>query len=410
MVSDVQSAPDGDAGLTFPFARLNASHRPDHAAGSSADDQPAVGEPQGCDAGLRAPDSGPKGRIDGWNKYPPNQGIPDLNLAIVEWLGRRYRLPKGLLDPAQHVDPDRGQQGRRLHHRHRGDASAEGGRQSRSWRCPNPFYQAYLGGAVLSGARAIAGQCQCRDGLLARLPEHRRCDVGPDGGGLSLLARQSARREIASLDYLQKLIAKCRQHDTVAGRSTSAMPKSTRRRRRSAASRPRWRWMRPGPRIRSATLPVFHSLSKRSNAAGLRSGFMAGDPRLVAMLLRWRTYGGPQIPFAIQKASAALWREETHPLETREWYRKNFRVAEQILHNRFGYFTPGGGFFLWLDVGDGEEATRRCGARRTSRCCPAARSAARPMASTRPTDISAVALVHDEKTTREAMTRLATVL
>ena len=80
---------------------------------------------------------------------------------------------------------------------------------------------------------------------------------------------------------------------------------------------------------------------------------------IVAMVLRWRTYGGPQIPFAVQKASAALWREETHPLVTREWYRKNFKVAEQILHNRFGYYTPGGGFFLWLDVGDGEEATRR---------------------------------------------------
>ena len=104
---------------------------------------------------------------------------------------------------------------------------------------------------------------------------------------------------------------------------------------------------------------VFHSLSKRSNAAGIRSGFMAGDPRLVAMLLRWKTYGGAQIPLAIQKASAALWREETHPVATRAWYARNFRVAEQILHNRFGYFTPGGGFFLWLDVGDGEAATRR---------------------------------------------------
>ena len=136
-------------------------------------------------------------------------------------------------------------------------------------------------------------------------------------------------------------------------------------------------------------LAVFHSLSKRSNAAGLRSGFMAGDPRLVAMMLRWRTYGGPQIPFAVQKASAALWREETHPLETREWYRKNFRVAEQILHNRFGYYTPGGGFFLWLDVGDGEEATRRLWGEAHSRCCRAPMSAARPTASTPPTATSA---------------------
>ena len=88
-------------------------------------------------------------------------------------------------------------------------------------------------------------------------------------------------------------------------------------------------------------LGTFHSigvkiLRNHAELAGLRSGFMAGDPRLVAMVLRWRSYGGPQIPFAVQKASAALWREETHPIQTREWYVKNFRIAEQILHNRYG--------------------------------------------------------------------------
>ena len=159
---------------------------------------------------------------------------------------------------------------------------------------------------------------------------------------------------IAGLDYLQKLIAKCRQHDAVlavdecyAEIYTGEAP--------VGGLEAALAMDETGGKDPFRNVAVFHSLSKRSNAAGLRSGFMAGDPRLVAMLLRWRTYGGPQIPFAVQKASAALWREETHPLETREWYRKNFRVAEQILHNRFGYYTPGGGFFLWLDVGDGED-------------------------------------------------------
>jgi N-succinyldiaminopimelate aminotransferase len=157
-------------------------------------------------------------------------------------------------------------------------------------------------------------------------------------------------------------------------------------------------------------LAVFHSLSKRSNAAGLRSGFMAGDPRLVAMTLRWRTYGGPQIPFAVQKASAALWREETHPLQTREWYAKNFRVAEQILHNRFGYYTPGGGFFLWLDVGDGEEATRRLWGEAHVKVLPGAYVCRETAGINTAERYIRVALVHDEKTTREAMTRLASVL
>jgi aspartate/methionine/tyrosine aminotransferase len=157
-------------------------------------------------------------------------------------------------------------------------------------------------------------------------------------------------------------------------------------------------------------LAVFHSLSKRSNAAGLRSGFMAGDPRLVAMTLRWRTYGGPQIPFAVQKASAALWREETHPIQTREWYTKNFRVAEQILHNRFGYYTPGGGFFLWLDVGDGEEATRKLWGEAHVKVLPGAYVCRETNGINTAERYIRVALVHDEKTTREAMTRLASVL
>jgi aspartate/methionine/tyrosine aminotransferase len=105
-----------------------------------------------------------------------------------------------------------------------------------------------------------------------------------------------------------------------------------------------------------------------------------------------------------------LWREETHPLETREWYRKNFRVAEQILHNRFGYFTPGGGFFLWLDVGDGEEATRRLWGEAHLKVLPGGYVCRETDGVNTADRYIRVALVHDEKTTREAMTRLAAVL
>ena len=157
-------------------------------------------------------------------------------------------------------------------------------------------------------------------------------------------------------------------------------------------------------------LTVFHSLSKRSNAAGLRSGFVAGDPKLVAMVLRWRTYGGPQIPIAVQKASVALWNEETHPIQTRDWYRRNFKVAEQILHNRFGYYTPGGGFFLWLDVGNGEEATRKLWRDAHVKVLPGAYACRETDGVNTAERYIRVALVHDEKTTREGLQRLAQVL
>jgi aspartate/methionine/tyrosine aminotransferase len=215
---------------------------------------------------------------------------------------------------------------------------------------------------------------------------------------------------IASKEYLQKLLRLCRKHDAVlavdecyAEIYTGAPP--------TGALEAALAMDETGGKDPFANLAVFHSLSKRSNAAGLRSGFVAGDPKIVAMVLRWRTYGGPQIPFGVQKASAALWREETHPPVTREWYRKNFRVAEQILHNRFGYYTPGGGFFLWLDVGDGEAATRKLWGEAHLKVLPGSYVYRAEDGKANAADrYIRVALVHDEKTTREALTRLGQVL
>jgi aspartate/methionine/tyrosine aminotransferase len=155
---------------------------------------------------------------------------------------------------------------------------------------------------------------------------------------------------------------------------------------------------------------VFHSLSKRSSAAGLRSGFVAGDPRIVQMMIRWKTYGGTQIPLAIQSASTALWNEDPHAQGTRAFYRRNFEVAQSILHNRFRYFTPAGGFFLWLDVGDGEAATRKLWQQAHVKVLPGGYLAHGTGDQNPARSYIRVALVHDEATTREALGRLAQVL
>src|SRR5262249_11774285 len=106
-------------------------------------------------------------------------------------------------------------------------------------------------------------------------------------------------------------------------------------------------------------LLVFHSLSKRSSAAGLRSGFVARDAQLIAGYTRLRSYGGTQVPLPIQHAAAALWRDEAHVLENRALYRRKIDAAEAALEGRFGFYRPAGGFFLWLAVGDGVAATER---------------------------------------------------
>ena len=88
------------------------------------------------------------------------------------------------------------------------------------------------------------------------------------------------------------------------------------------------------------------------------------------------------MPLPIQAAAAALWRDEAHVEENRARYRRKFDIAEAAIVGRFGFYRPQGGFFLWLDVGDGEAAACGFGARRRSGCCPAAIRRAAPMVAT----------------------------
>jgi aspartate/methionine/tyrosine aminotransferase len=106
-------------------------------------------------------------------------------------------------------------------------------------------------------------------------------------------------------------------------------------------------------------LLTFHSLSKRSGLPGLRSGIVAGDPALMTKFRAFRNYAGPQVPRPILAASAAAWRDEDHVEAGRETYRAKLRLAQSRLGNRAGFRLPDGGFFLWLDVGDGETTALR---------------------------------------------------
>jgi aspartate/methionine/tyrosine aminotransferase len=90
----------------------------------------------------------------------------------------------------------------------------------------------------------------------------------------------------------------------------------------------------------------------------LRSGFVAGDPNLMRRLKMLRNYAGASPPPPILAASAALWRDEAHVEANRALYRRKFDVADQIMSGRLGYYRPDGAFYLWLDVGDGEEACK----------------------------------------------------
>ncbi len=95
---------------------------------------------------------------------------------------------------------------------------------------------------------------------------------------------------------------------------------------------------------------VFHSLSKRSNAPGLRSGFVAGDARLIGEFLRYRTYHGCAMPPATQAASTRAWRDEAHVVDNRALYREKFSAVLDILRPVIEVSAPAGGFYLWPET------------------------------------------------------------
>ena len=107
-----------------------------------------------------------------------------------------------------------------------------------------------------------------------------------------------------------------------------------------------------------APVMVFHSLSKRSNLPGLRSGFVAGGKSVMARFHKLRMVAGPQSPLPVQNAAALAWGDDAHVHENRTAYRAKLDVAEQVFGSSYGFYRPQGGFFLWLKVGDGERATQ----------------------------------------------------
>jgi N-succinyldiaminopimelate aminotransferase len=156
---------------------------------------------------------------------------------------------------------------------------------------------------------------------------------------------------------------------------------------------------------------VFNSLSKRSSAPGLRAGFVAGDPDYIKRYVRLRDYSGAPPPLPLSAAAEALWRDEAHVVENRELYRRKFDIADEILAGRFGYYRPDGGFYLWLDVGDGEDAAVRLWRDAAVRVIPGVYLAKRDSAGVNPgAGYIRCALVHDLNTTRAALERMKGVL
>jgi aspartate/methionine/tyrosine aminotransferase len=161
-------------------------------------------------------------------------------------------------------------------------------------------------------------------------------------------------------------------------------------------------------------LLAFHSLSKRSSAPGLRSGFVFGPENLIGPLTRFRNTSAPQVPIPVLEASAAAWNDEAHVEKNRALYRERFAIARRLLGNQKGFRVPPGSFYLWLDVGDGAAFAKALWGRYGVRVMPGAYMGVEEI----PGDPTSnpghpyvrIALVHDSLTIEAALQRVAEFL
>jgi aspartate/methionine/tyrosine aminotransferase len=360
----------------------------------------SVGEPQHAPPALLAETVAANAHL--WNRYPPIVGTPEFRAACADWLARRFRLPAGMVGPDQVLALAGTKEGLFL----AGIASVpetKGGRRPIAL-LPNPYYAVYAGAAALSGAEIRYLEATPATGFLPDLdaiPE----EVLERTAVMYLCSPANPQGAVASLDYLKSAVGLARAYDFVLvcdecySEIYDRVPPAGALEACAAL----------GGSVDNVL--VFHSLSKRSSAAGLRSGFTAGDPRLTEAFGRLRSYGGAQVPLPLQAAATALWREEAHVEENRARYREKFDVAEEILGRSFGFYRPAGGFFLWLDVGDGEEAARTLWREAAVRVLPGRYLAHGEEGETNPgARFIRVALVHDNDTIAAALQRMRRVL
>lgn len=385
----------------YPFDRLRALLDPLDPPKDAAPLMLSLGEPQHSPPALITEILSQ--HHDHWRRYPPVDGTDDWRDAVFNWLSRRFNLGDEILGSGLGLLPASGTREILFMVAQALLPPSKNGKAPLVLM-PNPFYQVYLGACVMNGATPVFMDATPENGFMPRLKDQPE-NILRQTSMVYLCSPANPQGAAADLDYWIEALELARRFDFVLCADecyTELYYKSP-----------------PAGALEAAkalgkgydNLLVFHSLSKRSNAAGLRSGFVAGDPALIKPLRHLRSYSAASVPIPIMKASAALWAEPHHVAENRALYLAKFKAAESILDGRFSFEMPDGGFFLWLDVGNGEEATRALWQEAGLRVLPGAYLARDNAAGGNPgAAYIRVALVHDLETSKKALRALVKVL
>ncbi|WP_151670290.1 succinyldiaminopimelate transaminase [Nitrincola schmidtii] len=308
-----------------------------------------IGEPKHASPALVV--DAVRNNLAGLSNYPTTKGILTLRQAIADWATRRFDLKVGSLDPEQHLLPVNGTREaifaftQALVNRS-DDALVVS---------PNPFYQIYEGAAYLAGATPYYLNCTEENGFIPdydAVPSEvwEKCQL------LFICSPGNPTGAVHDAATIQKLIALADQYDFVLASDECYSEIYL------DESKPPVGLLEVCASIGRHdyhNCVVFHSLSKRSNLPGMRSGFIAGDAKLIQPFLKYRTYHGCSMPVQHQIASTAAWQDEAHVLENRDLYREKFAAVSEILSPVMQINLPEASFYLWAKTPIDDEAFTR---------------------------------------------------
>jgi len=277
--------------------------------------------------------------LHGLTNYPATKGIPKLRQTIAQWLSNRFRLPISTVDPERHILPVAGTREALFSF---AQCVVDAGEKPLVLM-PNPFYQIYEGAALLAGAEPhflnatretgyLPDFDAVPDSIWARCKLLYICSPGNPSGAVINAATQEKLVRLA--ERFGFVIASDECYCELYADEANPPPGL----------------LQTAHAMGNADFKncvVFHSLSKRSNAPGLRSGFVAGDAEILGKYLLYRTYHGCAMSLPVQHASIAAWRDEAHVKENRAIYRNKFAAVHEILNEVLDVAMPPAGFYLW---------------------------------------------------------------
>ena len=338
-----------------------------------------------------------------WSKYPPSAAIPELSNSILKYIERRHSGAEKIININKNIVPVPGTReplhlvGLLAKNTKIGETIAI---------VTNPFYHAWRAGSISSGSKIH---------WLNALPENEYLPnisnipvkILDSSVIMYICSPSNPHGSIASLNFLKNAILLARKYNFILAIDECYSDI--------------YRLNKPKPPggldaalslgNKLDNLVVFNSLSKRSNASGIRAGFIAGDEKIIDSYKLLVSNGASPVPIPIQKVAATLYDDEEHNTKACVHYDQNFQIVEKYLKPYYEDFKiPGGGFFLWLKVEDDEESARILWSKFSLRVMPG-RYMAKDVDGINPgKDYLRIAIVDNKEVVEEAMKRISLFL